>query len=190
MSSTTHGTTPYYFVPDASRHPFMAALGLFFVILGAGQWINGAQWGMYSLMFGMAWWLVVLYQWFRDATKDDDAETSVKVDPEHLSRATLAGIRKIQTLFPEARMDGRGRSAAVPTAAVNETAAAISGTGVCVPRDRQAQPSSASSASTISNPMACGSPGNVVNSTRGPAASGCAGTLAMAPRSTPVIHSV
>lgn len=72
MSSTTHGTTPYYFVPDASRHPFMAALGLFFVILGAGQWINGVQWGMYSLMFGMVWWLVVLYQWFRDAVTESE----------------------------------------------------------------------------------------------------------------------
>ncbi len=34
MSSTAHGTTPYYFVPQPSRHPAMAALGLFFVILG------------------------------------------------------------------------------------------------------------------------------------------------------------
>ncbi|OYU42624.1 MAG: cytochrome c oxidase subunit 3, partial [Burkholderiales bacterium PBB4] len=55
MSSTTHGTTPYYFVPGPSRHPVMAAIGLFFVILGAGQWINGAQWGMYSLVFGLLW---------------------------------------------------------------------------------------------------------------------------------------
>ena len=45
MSSTTHGAAPYYFVPGPSRHPAMAPLGLFFVILGAGQWINGAEWG-------------------------------------------------------------------------------------------------------------------------------------------------
>jgi cytochrome c oxidase subunit 3 len=48
----------------------MAALGLFFVILGAGQWVNGAEWGKYSLMFGMAWWLFVLYQWFSDAISE------------------------------------------------------------------------------------------------------------------------
>ena len=53
MSSTTHGNTPYYFVPQPSRHPFMAALGLFFVILGAGQWVNGADWGKYSLFLGL-----------------------------------------------------------------------------------------------------------------------------------------
>jgi cytochrome c oxidase subunit 3 len=27
MSSTAHGTTPYYYVPEPSRHPAMAALG-------------------------------------------------------------------------------------------------------------------------------------------------------------------
>ena len=70
MSSTAHGTTPYYFVPGPSRHPAMAALGLFFVILGAGQWINGAEWGMYSLFFGLLWWLGVLYQWFGDAISE------------------------------------------------------------------------------------------------------------------------
>ena len=30
----------------------MAAAGLFFVILGAGQWINGHEWGKYSLALG------------------------------------------------------------------------------------------------------------------------------------------
>ena len=67
MSSTAHGATPYYFVPGPSRHPAMAALGLFFVILGAGQWINGVEWGMYALMFGLLFWWAVLFQWFGDA---------------------------------------------------------------------------------------------------------------------------
>ena len=72
MSSTAHGSTPYYYVPHESRHPFMASVGLFFVILGAGQWINGADWGKYSLFFGLAWWLVVLYQWFKDAIAESE----------------------------------------------------------------------------------------------------------------------
>ena len=67
MSNTSQGQTPYYFVPSPSRHPAMAAFGMFFVLLGAGQWINDAAWGKYSLMFGLAWFLVVLYQWFRDS---------------------------------------------------------------------------------------------------------------------------
>ena len=72
MSAATHGTTPYYFVPGPSRHPVMAAIGLFFVILGAGQWINGADWGMYSLAFGLAFWGVVLFQWFRDSVAESE----------------------------------------------------------------------------------------------------------------------
>jgi cytochrome c oxidase subunit III len=72
MSSTSHGSTPYYYVPHASRHPAMAALGLFFVILGAGQWVNGVAWGKYSLFFGLAFWLGVLYQWFGDAIAESE----------------------------------------------------------------------------------------------------------------------
>jgi cytochrome c oxidase subunit 3 len=50
----------------------MSAFGLFFVILGAGQWINGAEWGKYSLFFGLLFWLGVLYQWFRDAVAESE----------------------------------------------------------------------------------------------------------------------
>ena len=72
MSSTTHGGTPYYYVPGPSRHPVMASIGLFFVILGAGQWINGSGWGKYSLLLGLVWWLFVLYQWFREAIAESE----------------------------------------------------------------------------------------------------------------------
>jgi cytochrome c oxidase subunit III len=72
MSAATQGATPYYFVPGPSRHPVMASIGLFFVVLGAGQWINGSDWGAYSLAFGMAWWLIVLYQWFREAVGESE----------------------------------------------------------------------------------------------------------------------
>jgi cytochrome c oxidase subunit 3 len=50
----------------------MAAIGLFFVILGAGQWINGHGWGAYSLLFGFLWWGVVLAQWFSDAIRESE----------------------------------------------------------------------------------------------------------------------
>ncbi|ABE43200.1 cytochrome c oxidase subunit 3 [Polaromonas sp. JS666] len=73
MSSATHAGTPHYFVPSPSRHPVMAAIGLFFVILGASQWINGAGWGAWSLAFGLVWWLVTLFQWFRDAIGESES---------------------------------------------------------------------------------------------------------------------
>ena len=72
MASTTQGKAPYYFVPGPSRHPVFAAFGLFFVIMGAGQWVNGADWGAYALAFGLAFWAVVLFQWFRDAVTESE----------------------------------------------------------------------------------------------------------------------
>ncbi len=71
-AATTPGKTPYYFVPAPSRHPVMAAIGLFFVILGAGQWVNGHDWGMYSLFGGLAFWAFVLQQWFRQAIGESE----------------------------------------------------------------------------------------------------------------------
>ncbi|MDP2256637.1 MAG: cytochrome c oxidase subunit 3 [Polaromonas sp.] len=72
MSSATQGATPYYFVPSPSRHPVMAAIGLFFVIMGATQWVNGAGWGAWALAFGMVWWLVTLFQWFRESVAESE----------------------------------------------------------------------------------------------------------------------
>ena len=81
MSSATPGLTPYYYIPSPSRHPVMAAIGLFFVILGAAQWINGASWGAYALALGMLWWLSVLYQWFHQAvTESENGLYGHKVD--------------------------------------------------------------------------------------------------------------
>ncbi|MFZ2738662.1 MAG: cytochrome c oxidase subunit 3 [Burkholderiaceae bacterium] len=70
MSSTTPGSTPYYFVPSPSRHPALASLGLFFVFLGASQWINGSDWGKYALALGLIWFLGVLFQWFSQAISE------------------------------------------------------------------------------------------------------------------------
>ena len=72
MSAATHGATPYYFVPGPSSRPVMSAIGLFFVILGASQWINGAGWGAWCLALGMLIWLGTLFQWFRDSIAESE----------------------------------------------------------------------------------------------------------------------
>jgi cytochrome c oxidase subunit III len=66
------GSAPYYFIPEPSRFPAMTALGLFFVILGAGQWVNGHGWGAYSLVFGLALWAFTLQMWFRQAISESE----------------------------------------------------------------------------------------------------------------------
>ena len=71
-AASNHGGTPYYFVPGPSGFPAMAALGLFFVILGAGQWVNGHGWGAYSLLAGLVIWLGTLYRWFATAIHESE----------------------------------------------------------------------------------------------------------------------
>ena len=74
MSAATpqQGSAPYYFVPAPSRFPVLVSVGMFFLILGAAQWINGHAWGKYSLFLGLAWWLFVLQQWFRAAIAESE----------------------------------------------------------------------------------------------------------------------
>ena len=72
MSTVAHSGTSHYFVPAPSAYPVMASIGLFFVILGASQWINGAGWGAYSLLVGMALWLGTLFVWFGAAIRESE----------------------------------------------------------------------------------------------------------------------
>ena len=73
MSATTqHGQTPYYFVPAPSRFPVLTATGLFFVILGAAQWVNGHGWGAWVTLFGFLMWAAVLQGWFRQAIAESE----------------------------------------------------------------------------------------------------------------------
>ena len=73
MSSTSHGTTPHYYVPEPSPFPALASLGLFFVILGASQWINDIDWGKYALLAGMVIWLFILFKWFSTAVSESES---------------------------------------------------------------------------------------------------------------------
>ena len=73
MSSTSNGTTPHYYVPEPSPFPALASLGLFFVILGASQWINDIDWGKYALLAGMVIWLFILFKWFSAAVSESES---------------------------------------------------------------------------------------------------------------------
>ena len=98
MSATTKGVTPYYYVPAPSRHPVMTSIGLFFVILGAGQWVNGHGWGAYALLFGLLWTVFVLRQWFGEAAGEAEAGMlSDRVDVSH--RWSMAWVIVSEVMF-------------------------------------------------------------------------------------------
>ena len=72
-AATQHGQTPYYFVPAPSHFPVLTATGLFFVILGAGQWVNGHGWGAWVTLFGFLMWAFILQGWFRAAIGESES---------------------------------------------------------------------------------------------------------------------
>jgi cytochrome c oxidase subunit 3 len=72
-AATPHGHQPYYFVPAPSQYPVLTAIGLLFVIFGAGQWVNGHGWGSYLLFFGLAMWATILFRWFRQAVSESES---------------------------------------------------------------------------------------------------------------------
>ena len=73
MSTSAHGTTPHYFVPQPSRHPMMASVGLLAIIFGAAMWINGGAAFKWLTFAGFLWLFWVLFNWFRDAIHESEA---------------------------------------------------------------------------------------------------------------------
>jgi cytochrome c oxidase subunit 3 len=71
MSASTHGTTPYYYVPAESRHPVMALRP---VLRDPGRRPVDQRTRMGQVLAGsgLVWWLFVLYQWFRDAARESE----------------------------------------------------------------------------------------------------------------------
>jgi cytochrome c oxidase subunit 3 len=71
-AATPHGITPHYFIPSPSRYPVCVAIGLFLMILGGSQWINGHEWGAWSVLTGAVVWLATLAQWFTAAIGESE----------------------------------------------------------------------------------------------------------------------
>ena len=76
MGAATHtsGGTPYYFIPQPSRHPVLVATAMLLVIFGGGQWVNGASWGKFFVFGGLALWAVIMFQWFSQAIGESEGK--------------------------------------------------------------------------------------------------------------------
>ncbi len=72
-SASAHSAAPYYFVPAPSQYPVLAAIGLFLMIFGGGQWVNGVSWGSYVTLAGLVMWALVLQGWFRTAIGESES---------------------------------------------------------------------------------------------------------------------
>ena len=72
-AATTTGSTPYYFVPSASRYPVQVAFGMLLIIIGTSAWFNDYGWGRWLFFVGLVTWLVVLFQWFKEAIHESES---------------------------------------------------------------------------------------------------------------------
>jgi cytochrome c oxidase subunit 3 len=64
--------SPYYFVPNPSRHPVTAAIGLMTMLGSLGLWLNDVPWAPFTMFLGLLWVLFVLWHWFGDAISESE----------------------------------------------------------------------------------------------------------------------
>ncbi len=64
MSSATHGTAPYYYVPAPSKWPMVGAIAMFFFMVGMAGWVNQAAYGVYAFGISMAILVYMFFGWF------------------------------------------------------------------------------------------------------------------------------
>ncbi|MDH5600386.1 MAG: cytochrome c oxidase subunit 3 [Gammaproteobacteria bacterium] len=55
-----------YFIPEPSRWPAVAVLGLFFTVLGVSLWVNDISIGPYAVALGMLVTVYLFFGWFGD----------------------------------------------------------------------------------------------------------------------------
>jgi len=75
--SSSNGYESYY-VPEQSAFPILASIGLFLTVFGAGTWFNQISAeesgpGVYILLVGLIMFLIVLFNWFKQAISENMA---------------------------------------------------------------------------------------------------------------------
>jgi cytochrome c oxidase subunit 3 len=83
--STTH--TGYY-IPEPSRWPIIAVLGLFSMTFGFAMWMNGVGIGPFATAFGVLVLAYLLFGWFGDVIHES---TTGQYD-EHVDRSFRQGM--------------------------------------------------------------------------------------------------
>lgn len=66
----------HYYVPEMSRRPIVASVGLFLTLYGAGFFLNqiqsgAAPWGQWVMLSGLALLLTVIYGWFATTIEEN-----------------------------------------------------------------------------------------------------------------------
>jgi cytochrome c oxidase subunit 3 len=65
-------SSPYYFIPQPSRHPITASVGLLCMMFSLASWVNGEKLAPLGFVVGLAWLLFVLWHWFGDSISESE----------------------------------------------------------------------------------------------------------------------
>ena len=63
---STNTAEQNYFIPEPSRWPIVAVVGIFFMVLGFALWMNGVGFGPVSTLIGTAIIVYLFFGWFGD----------------------------------------------------------------------------------------------------------------------------
>lgn len=77
-----------YYVPEQSKFPLFASLGMFLTVFGAANWINGGDSGMTMFFSGGLVMAVVLWNWFGTVIKENMAG----LNSDQLKRSYVWGM--------------------------------------------------------------------------------------------------
>jgi cytochrome c oxidase subunit 3 len=69
-----HASSGYY-VPHSSHWPAVGSAALFLTMLGAANWLNGADWGSYVMLAGLGVLFYMMFGWFGDVIRETQAGT-------------------------------------------------------------------------------------------------------------------
>lgn len=73
MSSDHATSEDTYYVPEQSKFPIFASIGLFLTVFGAGNWINGNDVGMTLFFCGALVMATVMWNWFGTVIRENMA---------------------------------------------------------------------------------------------------------------------
>ncbi|MGI1679416.1 MAG: cytochrome c oxidase subunit 3 [Cellvibrionaceae bacterium] len=77
-----------YYVPEQSKFPIFASIGLFLTVFGAANWINGNDMGMTLFFSGSLVMAIVLWNWFATVIKENMAG----LNSDQLKRSYVWGM--------------------------------------------------------------------------------------------------
>ena len=98
-----------YYIPHGSHWPVVGSLGLLFTMVGTANWLNGADVGMFVMLFGVGTVVYMVFGWFATVIHESlGGSYNRQVDVSFLphgrsvnrSAQVLSGRRFLSQQFP------------------------------------------------------------------------------------------